>query len=110
MFLQGCLPSPAVWNKRWQGKWHALFPGAGLRPHTPPVRVDEATSAGSAVSRVLLAQVYPASQVQAARPTPESFEPPHERGRRVVYGPSGHQGAPIRRGAGAPFLLITQRG
>ncbi|XP_047611775.1 uncharacterized protein LOC125113254 [Phacochoerus africanus] len=38
MFLQRSPSSTEVWNQRWQGKWHALFPGAGLRSPPPAPR------------------------------------------------------------------------
>lgn len=71
----------------------------------PQVRVDQATSVRSAASRVLPAPVDSASRVPAASPTPESFEPRGERGRRGGYNPSDHQGAPSWREAKAVFLL-----
>lgn len=45
VFLHDSSPSPGVWNWKWQGKWHALFPGAGLTfPH--PTAEDGRGSTG----------------------------------------------------------------
>lgn len=81
-----------VWNARWQGKWRALFPGAG---YVPPA-VAEAGEAPA--SRGLRAQGGWASASSAARAESGGPERASERARAPLRFPAGPPGG----GRGAP--------
>lgn len=104
VFLHGSSLSPGVWNWRWQGKWHALFPGAGLRAPTPRPRVEEASAAGSFASSRLRAQDSRASRATAARAASETGESLARERRSPCASLWSHQGACARRGARAAFF------
>lgn len=81
-----------VWNARWQGKWRALFPGAG---YVPPA-VAEGGEAPA--SRGLRAQGGWASASSAARAESGGPERASERARAPLRFPAGPPGG----GRGAP--------
>lgn len=109
MFPWGSLPPPGLWNQRWQGKWHARFPGAGLRAPSARVRWLRLGQPAPRVSGVAGARSGGlGGGACLTERSPDVLDLSLGGGRRRrAYGPRGRQEALARHSAAFAFFPIT---